>query len=151
MIWNKHHPLSQCFLNIIWKPDIYNWFKKTLYSSKEKKKPQTKSYLYCNNGKRNDIGCTDLWFLQAQYIYVLNYIFCRLEMTSGQNISCFEESNENVKYIENYFQNYFVHMWIAHLEIKAAFFFFFILFPKWWQELMTEEREKEPWNHSITF
>lgn len=128
MIWNKHHPLSQCFLNIIWKPDIYNWFKKTLYSSKEKKK--TKSYLYCNNGKRNDMGCTDLWFLQAQYIYVLNYIFCRLEMTSGQNISCFEESNENVKDIENYFQNYFVHMWIAHLEIKAAFFFLFHSFSK---------------------
>lgn len=76
------------------------------------------------------MGCTDLWFLQAQYIYVLNYIFCRLEMTSGQNISCFEESNENVKDIENYFQNYFVHMWIAHLEIKAAFFFFFHSFSK---------------------
>lgn len=51
-------------------------------------------------------------------------------MTSGQNISCFEESNENVKDIENYFQNYFVHMWIAHLEIKAAFFFFFHSFSK---------------------
>lgn len=140
---------SQCFLNIMWKPDIYNWF---LFSLKKKQTPKQhytalkeKTQLHYIRIVTTGEGMTaDAQSHDSRkhniYLLSLNYIFCRLEMTSGQTPLALKRTWDALRmtfgitlftwelHIWNQSCLFFVLFFILFLSFFILFFNFFFLF-----------------------